>query len=249
MMTTTKNGWLSVAAVVAMLSLAGCPSHSSQDSAKQSASSPPVPSVILVYRFHIPSDLSMERFSTGTSALGHDTVGERQLALADEIQEAVAKALVDRINALGLPAKLSSGTLKLKPPPDCLIVQGIFTSRDQLFPGHRNAIAYMSGQSLVSTQGTVSQLVKNKSIVVLTFTTSTQSAPMPDALVNVKAGATNAASGGSDPAHAAVAHYAPLIDQLANTTADQASAQLGQYFVKQGWISADKVKSQPAPSP
>lgn len=245
MMTTSKNGWLLVVAAVAMLSLAGCPSHGAQDSAKQST---PAPSMILVYRFHIPSDLAMERFSTGTSALGHDTVGERQLALADEIQEAVAKALVDRINALGLPAKLSSGTLKLNPPPDGLIVQGIFTSRDQLFPGHRNAIAYQPGQSLVSTQGTVSQLVKNKSVVVLNFTTSTQGAPMPDAMVNVKAGANNAASGGSDPAHAAVAHYAPLIDQLANTTADQASAQLGQYFVKQGWISADKVKSQPAPT-
>lgn len=244
-MTTSKNGWLSVVAAVAMLSLAGCPSHSSQDSAKQSASSAPAPSVILVYRFHIPSDLAMERFSTGTSALGHDTVGERQLALADEIQEAVAKALVDRINALGLPAKLSSGTLK--PTPGCLIVQGIFTSRDQLFPGHRNAIAYEAGQSLVSSQGTVSQLIKKKSVVVLNFTTSTQGAPMPDALVNVKAGANNAASGGSDPARAAVAHYAPLIDQLANSTADQASAQLAQYFVKQGWISADKV-SQAAPT-
>ena len=245
-MMTTKNGWLSVVAVVAMLSLAGCPSHSSQDSAKQSASSPPVPSEILVYRFHIPSDLAMERFSTGTSALGHDTVGERQLALADEIQEAVAKGLVDRINALGLPAKLSSAT---KPPPDCLIVQGIFTSPDQLFPGHRNAIAYEPGQSLVSAQGTLSQLIKKKSIVVLTFSTSTKGASMPDALVNVKAGATNAASSGGDPAHAAVAHYAPLIDQLASATADQVSAQLGQYFVKQGWISADKVKSQAAPSP
>ena len=245
-MMTSKNGWLSVVAAVAMLSLAGCPSHSAQDSAKQSASSPPAPSVVLVYRFHIPSDLSMERFSTGTSALGHDTVGERQLALADEIQEAVAKGLVDRINALGLPARLSGVT---KPPPDCLIVQGLFTSRDQLFPGHRNAIAYEPGQSLVSSQGTVSQLIKNKSIVVLNFTTSTHSAPMPDALVNVKARAGTAASSGSDPAHAAVAQYAPLIEQLANSTADQASAQLAQYFVKQGWISADKVKSPAAPTP
>jgi hypothetical protein len=246
-MSTAKNGWFSVVAAVAILSLVGCRSRSGpQNAAQQSAAAQPTPSLILVYRFHIPSDLSMERFSSGTSAHGLDTVGERQLALAGEVQEAVAKALVDRINALGLAAKLSSGTLK--PPPGCLIVQGLFVSRDQLFPGHRNAIAYEPSQSLVLVQGTVSQLSNNKSTVVLNFTTSTHAAPMPDAMVNAQATKGMAAGSGGDPARAAVEHYSPLIDQLANNTADQASNQLAQYFVKQGWISADKVKSEAASS-
>lgn len=240
-MKSSGKRWLSVLAAVGILSLAACPSHNSQNGQSEQdgpMSSKPAPAMVLVYRFHIPSDLSMERFSTGTSARGRDTTGERQLVLADEVQEALARHLVDRINALGMPANLSSSSLK--PKPGWLLVQGQFISRDQLDPSHRNVIGYEPGQSVVMVHVTVSQLTAKRSQVVTEFTTRAQSAPMPDALVDVGAGTGNTGSHDGNPASTAVAHYKVQVDQLANQSADQASAQLGQYFSKQGWINPDK---------
>jgi Domain of unknown function (DUF4410) len=237
-MTSSGKGWLSVLAVLGILSLTACPSHnaqSGQNAQDASTSSKPKPAMVLVYRFHIPSDLSMERFSTGTSARGHDTAGERQLVLADEVQDALAHDLVDRINALGIPASLSS--ISLKPQPGWLLVQGQFISRDQLDPSHRNVIGYEPRQSVVLVHVTVSQLSAKRSQLVTEFTTRAQSAPMPDALVDVSKGSGDAGNHDDNPASTAVAHYKLEVDQLASQSADQASTQIGQYLSKQGWIS------------
>ncbi|MHB8382713.1 MAG: hypothetical protein ACYDC3_10310 [Candidatus Binataceae bacterium] len=203
--------------------------------------------MVVVYRFHIPSDLLMERFSTGISALGRDTSGERQLALAEELQDSIARDLVKRIDALGIPASRSGNTLQ--PQPGCLMVQGQFVSRDQLDPSHRNAIGLEPTQSVVLIHVTVSELVANSSSLVMAFTTRAHSAAMPDALVNTRAWVGSAGSHGANPAHSAVERYRPQIDELAMQTATQASAELANYFREQGWISADQAKSHATSSP
>ncbi len=255
-----SNRWLSVIAPLALLSLAACHSHSAQNGQnaqdasapaasvdrgadqKQAASSNPAPKLVLVYRFHIPSDLLMERFSTGVSSRGRDTTWERQIALANEVQDGVARDLVDRISALGIPAKRSSSSLN--PTPVCLILQGQFVSRDQLDPSHRNVIGFEPSQSVVVVHVTLSQLVANKSSVVMAFTTRAHSAPMPDALVNVGAGLGGAGNHNGNSAPTAIEHYGPQVEDLASQSAGQISAQLAQYFSQQGWISPATLRSQ-----
>jgi hypothetical protein len=107
-----------------------------------------------------------------------------------------------------------------------------------------------AGASRVDTEGQVyhaGQAGQGPRTKLLEFTTHADSGKMPGAAVTMGAGAAaqGGATAGMAVANAAVGGvktYRSEVERMAANSSEQATAYLSEYFGKQGWIAADRVR-------
>jgi hypothetical protein len=217
---------------------------------RPAAGSAPVlrPGRVLVYDFAVTAAQVSENqgFFIGlVNSLGDATENERELAIAQEVRDRMAEDLVTGIRELGLPAQRA--TVGTPIPSDAIAVTGLFLNVDEGNRLHRTVIGFGAGQSQVEAQVQVYAPSSSGPARLLEFSTHADSGSMPGAAVTGGAGA--AASGGMTAGAAAanvavsgIKGYRSQVDEMAGRSADQAVAYLSQFFARQGWIPAEKVK-------
>jgi Domain of unknown function (DUF4410) len=178
--------------------------------------------------------VEVERAASGTAP--------QQAAAQDirDVQSALSDTLVQRIQAMGLPAiRVPAGTM---PGPDELLVSGQITAIEEGSRARRTVIGFGAGKT--SVQGNAALLRGSASgpQVLQTYSTSANSGRMPGMGVGAAAGgAKSAASVISGGAHAAgEVTRTPVGDQAA-TIAKHLATNLGQFFAQQNWIAASAV--------
>ena len=172
------------------------------------------------------------------------TGAHRRKDIAEQIVDRLADDMVDGIRKLGLPAKrVPRGPL----PPGCVVVSGRFLKVDEGNQLRRLVIGFGAGQSSLDTQVQLHGMLSGRFQVLQEFTPHADSGAMPGAAVTMGAGA--AAQGGATAGMAAanaaatgVKAYRSSVEQAAARTADQAVAELSQFFARQGWIGAGQAK-------
>ncbi|HEV8711977.1 MAG TPA: DUF4410 domain-containing protein [Candidatus Binatia bacterium] len=244
-----RTRWNLTAAVL-VVSLCGCAKTVVQPKYEQRAAAEPSPRPgrVFVYDFAVTAaEVSENRgpLVSLVNALGDKTENERELAIAQEVQNRMAEDLVAGIQELGLPAQRAPRGTPL--PPDGLAVAGVFLNVDEGNRLRRAVVGFGAGQSQVSTQVQVYAPSTSGLVTLLEFSTSADSGSAPGALVLGGAGA--AAQGGmtagvvaANVGMGAAKGHRSQVEQMTARSAAQAVAYLSQYFAKQGWIPAEKAR-------
>lgn len=231
------------------IGVGGCAQTVVQPKFEQRMAGPVVrPSQILVYDFAVTSAGVSENqglFATVGNSLRNTTKNDRELAIAQAVQNRMVEDLVAGIRNLGLPAqRVARGTAL---PPDAVAVSGLFVKVDEGDKLQRAALGFGVGQSRVDATVEVYAPSTNGPTKLLEFRTHSDSGAAPGALVTGGVGA--AAQGGMTVGIAAAnmgvgaaKGHQSQVEQMTARSADQAVAYLSQYFAKQGWISQEMVK-------
>jgi hypothetical protein len=227
--------------------LGGCASGVTNPSALD-AKPQPRPDTLYVYPFALRPD-QVELDTAGIvkklqSGLGGASGAAEQAEAAAEVQGALADAIVQKLQAMGLRAIRAN----VPPPPgqNVLMVEGAFVKVDEGNRRRRVVIGLGAGKSEVGASVQVLyQPALGAPAVVQRFDAAADSGHMPGvaetAGVGAAAGrlATSAAVGGglhglSEKKHAS-------LTALAGKMADSIAKQVAQVGVSQGWLAADRI--------
>lgn len=235
---TSRSLPLDAAALrVALLALlAGCAPSRVQSNRETSAVGLPKPSVVYVYDFAVDSSEvqldpggPLARLRERLSGSGGNQ-DEEQVALGHQVADLLAAGLVQRITAMGLSAQRA--TRSESPPPTGLGVAGQFADVDEGSRVRRMAIGFHQGQSRVSAQVQLYQVVDAGSArQLLEFLASAESAPLPGAAVTMGAGAAVQVAG----AAAGAKELGATVQGDADRLAERIAVSLQTFFAKQGW--------------
>jgi hypothetical protein len=208
------------------------------------------PDRILVFNFAVSTDevsANQGVLARVRAAASGTSQEQEELEIGRQVSNSLAEELVKGIQGLGLPAERASGGTPI-PPGNVLLISGHFLKVDEGNQLRRTMIGFGAGQSSVDTQVQVSMPSDRGSQVLLNFSTHADSGEAPGAAATMGVGA--AATGGVSAAMAAANAGVGVaktrrgsVESLANRSADQTVAYLSEFFAKQGWISADKVKT------
>lgn len=237
-----RSTWISMGLVALLAAGLGCASTKTVGS-EQYAGRLARPDRILVYRFATSTaDVQLDSSPTVEASWrlkGISAPSERQ-EVANSVADAVADRLVEKIQALGLPAERASGAPQ---PGDAtvLAVTGHFLEVDEGSRVARVTIGLGAGRSGVRTAVQVVQVADAGRRVVDEFEIEAQSGRRPGAAETLGAGAaagtlataavvTAAATVGSEA-------FGDDVDADGKRTADKIAAMLGQFFAQQGWIA------------
>ncbi len=237
------------AILLLMASVAGCAQTVVQPKYEQRAAGLVTrPSQVLVYDFAITAaDVSENQgfFAAVRNSLSDTTENERELAIAEEVQNRMSEDLVAGIRDLGLPARRAAHGSVL--PSGAIAVTGLFLNVDEGNRLQRTALGLGAGQSKVDAKVELYTPSPSGPTRLLEFTTHADSGSMPGALITGGAGA--AAQGGmtagvaaANVAKSTVQGYRSQVEQMAARSADQAVAYLSRYFANQGWIPQEKAR-------
>jgi len=244
-----RKGIRVAATLLLTVGIGGCAQTVVQPKYEQRTAGPVVrPSQVLVYDFAITdTDVSENQglFAVARHSLSSTSKTDRELAIAQQVQNRMLEDLVTGIRDLGLPAQRAARGTVL--PTDTVAVTGIFVKIDEGDQLQRTAVGFGVGQSTVETKVEVYAPSTSGPIKLLEFNTHADSGAAPGALVT---GGVGAAVNGGMTAGIAAANlgmgagkgYRSQVEQMTARSADQASAYLSQYFAKQGWIPQEKVK-------
>jgi len=202
----------------------------------------PKPERVLVYDFSVsPADVQLDR---GLSAeLVQMTKGtprtEQEIQLGQKAARVLSDALVERINAMGLPAQRVSGAPMNW--ANALLIEGQFLSIDEGNRTERAVIGLGMGRSDVEALVQVYQANGTQLERLEEFSTSAKSGYKPGAAETMGMGAaagTLAVSaavtvGGTIASEALGAN----VEADARRTAKDVAEQLQNYFARQGWIA------------
>lgn len=244
-----RKGNRFIAILLLTVGVGGCAQTVVQPKYEQRLAGPVVrPSQVLVYDFAITDANVRENqglFATVGNSLRNSTKNDRELAIAQAVQNRMVDDLVAGIRKLGLPAqRVARGTAL---PADAVAVTGLFAKVDEGDKLQRTALGFGAGQSSVDATVEVYAPSTNGPTKLLEFRTHSDSGAAPGALVTGGVGA--AAQGGMTVGIAAAnmgvgaaKGHQSQVEQMTARSADQAVAYLSQYFAKQGWISQEMVK-------
>lgn len=237
-----------VATLLLMVSLGGCAQTVVQPRYEQRSTASVVrPSQVLVYDFAITDTDVRENkglLATVGNSLSSTTKNDRELAIAQKVQNRMGEDLVVGIRKLGLPAQRAARGTVL--PANAVAVTGVFLMVDEGDRLQRTALGFGAGQSTVNAKVEVFAPSMNGPTTLLEFSTHADSGAAPGALVTGGVGA--AASGGmtvgiaaANMGMGAAKGQRSQVEQMTARSAEQAVAYLSQYFAKQGWIPQEKV--------
>jgi hypothetical protein len=238
--------------VVTALSLTACKTQvvntTGQYVSPQAATALPRPQVVYV------SNFTADRASLGLDQgigprlqrqLEGDSVATDRQQMLFEAQDAIADTLVSQIRGMGIPAERAAG----EPPTgaNALLVRGQLERVDEGNRTRRLVVGFGAGKSDVGAQvqvvyyrpGALPQLIQ-------TYDADSNSGRKPGMAV----GAASAAQGSfgmlaASGATGAVAEHRTDVGKEGEALARRVAYDLGQYFVKQGWIPPSAAPDYP----
>lgn len=203
----------------------------------------PPPGRVLVYDFVVdPNDVKEYQGILRQQPSIKDPL-ERQRLIAQIVSNTLTAELIEGLRRLGMKAERAARGTELSASD--LLINGQFLQVDEGSPFKRLVIGLGSGTSRVATRVQLFQGTQPSKL--LEFTTHSESSKMPGAALTVPAtaaapigatlalGAANAASTGFKPESNEVV-------PMAGSSGDQAVRYLSEFFAKQGWIPADRVR-------
>lgn len=199
----------------------------------------PRPSAVYVYDFAVaPSEVQLDRGGplkrlAGAFTGSNDADPDAQaMAVGHQVAEQLAKDLVSKITAMGLPAQRIARNQV--PPEGAVAVGGQFLDVDQGNQLRRMAIGFHQGQSSVTAQVQLYRVTGSREAAqLLDFTASSASPPTPGAVVTMGAGAAVQAGAAASGAK----ELTSTVEADASRLADSAAKNLQTFFAKQGWTA------------
>jgi len=207
----------------------------------------PKPTTVLIYNFSVDPQ-AVQQNSSPLSKLvrsfENDNETVEKLKLGNEVAEAMAKELTQKILAMGLnPQRADQSSAVV---PGSILITGQIIKIDEGNSIRRNVIGLGAGQS--SLDATISVLAPSASgnKALITFNAHADSGNKPGALVmgpaGAAAGAGAAATVAVNAAQGAANTYKSASSKQASDMAEKISTELAQYFAKEGWISSELAK-------
>jgi Domain of unknown function (DUF4410) len=238
-----SNAWGGFGLALLSLAAFGCATTNVQSTGPEYMGRLPRPVAILVYPFATsPQDIQLDTSPTVAGvwkAQGISASSERR-DVAHAVSDAVADRLVEKIQAMGLPATRASEPAVSDGRP-MLAITGFFTAIDQGSRAERVAIGLGAGRSDVNTTVQVASVSPNGRRVVDSFDIDAKSGRNPGTAETLALGA-----GAGTLATAAVATAATTVgseafgadvDADARRTADKIAGMLGEFFAQNGFIT------------
>jgi len=232
-----------LALLLTLLVAGGCASTNVEATGPEYMGRLPRPAVILVYPFATSAeDIQLDTSPTVAGvwkAQGISASSEKR-EVAHTVADAVADRLVEKIQALGLPANRASEPPESDGRP-MLAITGYFTAVDQGSRFERATIGLGAGRSDVNTSVQVSSVSRYGRRVVDSFDIDAKSGRKPGAAETMALGA-----GAGPLATAAVVTAATTVgseafganvDADAKRTADKIAGMLSEFFAQNGWIA------------
>lgn len=201
------------------------------------------PARILVYDFAVdPNDVKEYQGILRQQPSIKDPL-ERQRLIAQVVSNTLTAELIGGLRRLGMKAERVARGAELGESD--LLVDGQFLQVDEGSPFRRLVFGLGSGTSRVETRVQLFQGTQPRKL--LEFTTHSQSSKMPGAAFTfpATAAAPIGASIALGAANAAGTGFKPDSDEIvpmAGSSGDQAVRYLSEFFAKQGWIPADRVR-------
>ena len=199
------------------------------------------PSVVLVYDPTFRDADVTENKSTVALVADPGSGQDERTEVGRQVAAAFAAEMVEDINKTGIRAERAVRATPV--PPNALIVVGQFVDVDEGNRVKRLVIGFGDGASRLDARIQVYETGAK----LLAFETHADSGKMPGGAATLGAGAmvtggVTAASAVGGVVTGGVKAHLSAIEKLAAKSGAQASAYLSEYFGKQGWIAADRVK-------
>jgi hypothetical protein len=207
----------------------------------QRDSAMPRPEQVLVYDFAVsPIDVQLDRgLGPEVEQMAKGTPRtEQEIQLGQKAARALSNKLVERINAMGLPARRVVGAPARW--ERAVLVEGQFVSIDQGNSTERNVIGLGVGRSQVQTLVQVYETRNTQLVKLQEFATDAASGIRPGAAETMGVGAAAGTLGVSAAVTAAGTVGSELfgatVEADAQRTAANIADKLQTYFAEQGWI-------------
>lgn len=241
--------WPRRAAALLLLSslelVAGCSAQVTDTSSNIPSAANKRPPKVLVADFRalpgaVQLDLSpgvqLQRSSAGISP------AQAEAEDIADVQNTLSDSLVEKIQAMGLPAaRVPAGTM---PGPGEALVTGQITSVSEGNRARRTIVGFGAGK--VSVEGNAELLLGTASgpELLQSYSTNANSGRMPGMGMSAAAGGVeSAATAVSGSVHGVEEAKRSPVAQEATKMAGNLAVSLGQYFAAQNWIPASAVPS------
>jgi len=227
--------------------IAGCAKTNIQKTSEFDMIGMPKPTTVLIYNFSVDPQAVQQNaspLSRVVRSFENDNETAEKLKLGNEVAEAMAKELTQKIRAMGLnPQRADQNSPVVA---GSILITGKIIKIDEGNSIKRNVIGLGAGQS--SLDATICVLAPslsgNKELI--TFNAHGDSGNKPGALVmgpaGAAAGAGTAVSVAANAAQGVANTYKSASSKQATDMAEKISKELAQYFTKEGWINSDLAK-------
>jgi hypothetical protein len=241
-MTSPSRRFPGVGAALALAAGLGCAS-TTVTGGSQYQGYLPRPQRILIFPFATsPEDVQLDWSPTAAGAWklqGLSASAERQ-KVGRAVAEALARKLVTKVQALGLPAELATGPVPAPTGPT-LAISGQFLAIDEGNRAERVVIGLGAGRSEVRTAVQVAELLPEGRRLVDQFEIDAKSGRKPGAAetMGVGAAAGHVAVSAAVTAAGTVASEAlgDDVEADAERTAAKVATALQGFFERQGWVT------------
>ena len=231
---------------LALLAVAvGCASTNVDTTEQYGGNNLPRPERILIFPFATnPSEVKLDWSPTAQAwRLEGDSSSQERQKVAHDVAQALARKLVTKIQALGLPAELATGT-----PADngstVVAIDGQFIAINEGNRAERVVIGLGAGRSDVRTAVQVYELFAGGQRTIDQFEINALSGRKPGAAETLGVGGLtgNLAVSAAVTAASTVASesFGADVDADAERTASKIASVLGTFFARQGWIAPPK---------
>jgi hypothetical protein len=232
---------LGVASAALLLASVGCTSTNVSMSSQYQGSLPR-PDRILIFPFATsPEEVQLDWSPTVVGAWklqGLSADAERR-KVGNAVAEALARKLVTKVQAMGLPAEFAAGPVPAA-SGSMLAISGQFLAIDEGSRAERVAIGLGAGRSEVRTAVQVAELFPEGRRLVESFEVDAKSGRKPGAAetMGVGAAAGHLAVSAAVTAAGSVASeaFGDDVDADAERTAAKIATVLQGFFQRQGWI-------------
>jgi hypothetical protein len=239
-----RSGGLLAAALLCAAGL-GCASTDLATTQQYGGLGLPRPERILVYPFATsPDEVKLDWSPTAqTWRLSGESSSQERQKVAHSVAEALAKKLVAKIQALGLPAEFATER-PAADQPSLVAIDGHFVAIDEGNRAERVVIGLGAGRSDVKTAVQVYELMPEGSRLLDQFQIDAKSGRKPGAAETLGVGglAGNLAVSGAVTAASTVGGeaFGTDVEADAERTASKIASALSTFFVRQGWIAPPK---------
>jgi hypothetical protein len=237
-------------AALALSLLAGCAPTNIQQTSENTGALPR-PNTILVYDFAVsPDEVKLDEtlaaeFKQRYEHLQNTNPTPQELKIGHTVAYVVADELVKKIQSYGMWAERVMGTPYRR--GNTLVIKGQFLSVDEGNRAERVLIGFSAGRTDVQADVQVYELTATGEQQVENLTASGESASKPGMAEMMGVGLLTHHLLTSTLVSGTVAGVSEAkfdtVEDDGRRMADKIAANLGQYFVSQGWIPPGAVKS------
>lgn len=227
----------------ALIYLGACAQSYVRPLARTAETHLPPPTRIVVYNFAIDANDVNEYQGILRQQPSIRNPIERQRLLADKAANILAGQLVHGLRQLGFKVELLGRSTA--PSDGDLTIDGRFLSVDEGSPLRRFIIGFGSGASKMASQ--VQVFYGSRRQRILEFVTQVDSGKMPGTFATAPVGAAapvavSVGMAAGSAVSAGMQADMSTVSLMAAASADQALRYLSEFFARQGWIDAAKIK-------